>query len=710
MGSHITFSARLTIMPPIRIKYMTTPLMVKRLLFLLPMMLLSLNGLQGQETLRDSLKFELKKTKPSLQSTLQDSTYINMLNDLAATMRFYKRDSLMSLSKEALTQSKAIGYFKGEIEAQIGIGDYYSDQGIYEKGILHYGKALAIAQKIKNDKLILYAGNQLAAEYEYQGNYAMALREMLKGIETAKRLGDNRMLSIFHENIALLYANQKDHDEALNYLKISKKLNEEIGNDLFSAYTEANIASVYADAHQYDYAMFNINKSISVFEKNQIMDWLAYAYETKGKTYLRQKKYKWALYWYNQSEMLHQKSVDDERAKIDLYQGLSETNLGLLKDGLSEGYALEAFKLSKKLKVKKGMKDASRILYELYKKKNDFAKALGYHERYQQFSDTLSRNESKKSLLMLKTRVSHEKQKQDLIVKSEQALAEQKKYVTGVLGVVLVMFIVTFLVKRSERIQKNLNKELTSKTAQLENSEHELLEINETKDKLFSIIGHDLRGPIGAFQGLLGLFKKGEVDQEEFLSFIPKLKADIDHISFTLNNLLSWGQTQMNGTITKPSVVDLENIVSVNVSLLSEIAFGKSIRMVNKVAEDTLIWSDPDQIDIVIRNLVSNALKFTPKNGSVTVSAFEREDHWEVSVQDTGVGIDEEIQKRLFAKNSNVTTYGTNNEKGTGLGLTLCKEMVENNKGSIWVDSVPGQGTCFKFTLPKSKETYVKAS
>ncbi len=166
----------------------------------------------------------------------------------------------------------------------------------------------------------------------------------------------------------------------------------------------------------------------------------------------------------------------------------------------------------------------------------------------------------------------------------------------------------------------------------------------------------------------------------------------------------------MNGTITKPDVIDLENIVSDNINLLSEIAFNKSIKVINKVASGTLVWSDSDQIDIVIRNLVSNALKFTPKNGSVTISTHEQNTHLEVSVQDTGVGIDLETQDRIFAKNSNVTTYGTDNEKGTGLGLNLCKEMVGNNKGTIWVNSVPNQGTCFKFTLPQSKETYEKAS
>lgn len=697
-------------MPPIDTNNLVQARKAKSTLLLLPLLLLFLNFIQGQETLRDSLKNVLEQSRPRLQSTLQDSSYVNALTKLAATMRFHKRDSLLALSKEALAMSETIGYAKGQISAEVGIGDYYSDQGIHEKGIQYYSRALETALEIEDDNLILYTENRLAGEYGYQGDYGMALREMLKGIEIAERVDDKEMLSIFHENIGLLYSHQKDYEEAINYLNISKRLNEQIKNEVFSAYTFANLASVYADAHQYEYAMFHVNKSIAVLEEQRIMDWLAYAYETKGKTYLRQGKFKWALYWYNQSEMLHNQSVDDERAQIDLFQGLSEANLGLQKEVLSENYALQAYDLSKKLKVKKGIKDAAKTLYELYKKENDYAKALGYHEVFQQFSDTLSRTENQKSLLMLKTRVSHEKQKQDLIIENEKALAEQKKYVTWILGLVLVLMIITFLVKRSERIQKNLNKELTSKKAQLENHEKELLEINQTKDKLFSIIGHDLRGPIGAFQGLLGLFNKGEVDQKEFLSFIPKLKADIDHISFTLNNLLSWGQTQMNGTITKPSDVDLENIVAVNVSLLSEIAFGKSIQVINKVDEHTMVWSDPDQIDIVIRNLISNALKFTPKNGSVTVSAFEKDGHWEVSVKDTGVGIDKETQERLFSKNSNVTTYGTNNEKGTGLGLTLCREMVENNSGTIWVTSVPKQGTCFTFTLPKSKETYEKAS
>ena len=304
---------------------------------------------------------------------------------------------------------------------------------------------------------------------------------------------------------------------------------------------------------------------------------------------------------------------------------------------------------------------------------------------------------------MLKTKMEHEKQKKDLIEENEKQLATQRNYVNAALAILLIFVVITFLVRRSEKIQKNLNTELKKKTGDLEKSDSELREINQTKDRLFSIIGHDLRGPIGAFQGLLKLFKDGEIGQNEFIEFIPKLGHDIDHISFTLNNLLTWGQTQMNGAVTKPSVISMESIVEENIHLLSETAENKSIKLVSQLASNTLAWSGGNQIDIVIRNLISNALKFTPENGMVTITSIDKDKHWQISIRDTGVGMNQETIEKIFIENANMTTYGTNNEKGTGLGLSLCKEMVEKNEGAIWVESILRKGSTFHFTVPKSK-------
>lgn len=686
--------------------YFLTPILFWRKYLLLMGVILCLPmHSQAQQNVKDSLKEQLQRTTLQAGFNAKDTLHIDLINALANQMRFYKSDSLLQLAKQALALSRLGDYKTGETKALLSLGNYYSDKGAHEKGITYYEKALALGKVLKNEQLTLDSQNNLAGEYGYKGDYAKALIGYLEGIDMATEYNNLVMLSILNENIANLYTSQKDYVQALEFYKKVKKINQEIGNVICTAETMSNIASLYADMGKLDYAMYNANSSIMVFEKLGIMDWLAFGYEIKGKTYLKEKKFKWAMYWYNQSEVLH-KNLDDDRGKIDLFNGMAEAYFGLKKYSLSERYALRAFKISDELKFKEGTQKCAKTLYKINKNKKDFATALEYHELYQTLSDTLSRKENRKSLTLLKTKMEHEKQKQDLIEENRQQLAEQRSYVNAALAILFIFIVVTFLVRRSERIQKNLNKELKEKTGDLEKTEHELREINRTKDKLFSIIGHDLRGPIGAFQGLLKLFKDGDIGQSEFMEYIPKLRHDIDHISFTLNNMLTWGHTQMNGAITKPSVVSLCSVVKDNIHLLSEIAENKSIRLVSQLAANTMVWSDSDQIDIVVRNLLSNALKFTPENGMVTVTAEEKNQNWQISIRDTGIGIDDKIIGKIFAVNSSHTTYGTNNEKGTGLGLSLCKEMIEKNGGTIWVDSLLRKGSTFHFTVPKAKKSY----
>lgn len=680
----------------------------KRYVALIALFFLFLSTVQAQSNAKDSLLGEIKAMKSRPGFNAKDSLHIDLLNDLGKEIRFFISDSLFLLSKEALDLSKSANYKLGENRALLNLGNYYSDKGNQNKAIKYFEQALAIAVETSNNELRLRAMNDLAREYAYKGDYAKAMAGYLEGIDLAREFEDLNMLSIMNENIASLYVSQKDYPQALEFYKRVKKINQEIDNEIFTAETMSNIASLYADMGKLDYAMYNANSSIMTFEKHGILDWLAYAYEIKGKTYLKDEKFDWALYWYSQSEMLHN-NLDDERSRIDLLNGLAEANLGLKKDSISERYALEAFEVSDNIQFLEGKQKCAKTLFKINKNKNDFATALSYHEIYQQLSDTLSRNDNKKSLVMLKTKMEHEKQKEQLIEENQKQLAEQRNYVNASLAILLIFIVITFLVRRSESIQKNLNAELKQKTSDLEKSEHELREINLTKDKLFSIIGHDLRGPIGAFQGLLKLLKNGEIGQSEFMDFVPKLRHDIDHISFTLNNLLSWGHTQMNGAVTKPSVVSLGSVVKDNIHLLSEIAENKSIKLVSQVPSSTMVWSDGDQIDIVVRNLISNALKFTPVNGMVTVTAEEKRENWQVSIRDTGIGMAADTVDQIFKVNTNHTTYGTNNEKGTGLGLSLCKEMVEKNGGTIWVESILRKGSTFHFTVPKAKKNYRQA-
>lgn len=663
----------------------------------------------GQQNVRDSLSGKIhfiEKTTPDYQ---RDKTYINLLNDLAREYRFVKEDSLLNLSKKALSLSRKIKYLSGESEALANIGGFHSDNGNNEMAISYFSKALNLAGYLEDPSTKMGILNSLANEYSYLGDFEQALKYFLTGLDLANASENKIMQSILNENIASLYSAQKEYDEALEFYKKVKKINQEIGNGIIIAETLSNLAEIYADMGNYDHAMFNINTSIATFEKNEIYDWLAFAYSVKGEVYLRQGKYKWALYWYDQSNLLHQ-NLEDDRSRIDLLNGMAAAYLGMGEDEKSNEYALAAFDVANTIKSLGGQRDCAETLYKISKNEGDFEKALHYHEIFQKLTDSLYKDENKRSLMLLKTKLKYDKDKQLLIADKEKELARQRNFINASIIILMVLLATAIPLYFNQKKLRRLYKALKINTQSLEESQTELNSINKTKDKLFSIIGHDLRGPIGALQGLLKLLASGDVAKEDLSKFLPKLRGDVDHILFTLNNLLSWGYSQMNGTVTKPKMVKLNKLVHDSMKLLSEMASNKSIKIMDQMPENCFILADEDQVDIVIRNLISNAIKFTPENGLITLEAEEDGNYWKVKIRDTGIGMNEKTRKKLFTENSNITTYGTNNEKGTGLGLSLCKEMVERNKGKIWVESKPKKGSIFYFTVPKITKKYRKAS
>ncbi len=658
----------------------------------------------------DSLAYKLRRLESTNRFNAKDTAHINLLFRLAFSYRYLETDSLYSIGKRALKYSEDINYAHGKIKALDAIATYYYNKGNREKAMPLYQQALKLADETEDVSSEVSIINTLAQNYSFEGNYAEALNLNLKGIDLARKIDNKKMLSILNENIAGLYADQKDFKNALMFYDTVQKINRSLGNEIIDAETQSNMASLYKDAKDYKNAMFNINRSINTFEKNKIYDWLAYAYEVKGDIYLDQGKYKWALYWYDQSNMLFKDQIEDDRIKIQLLNGMAKVYFGLENDSLSLNYAKKGLALSKKIKSLQGQIDCSETLYKVYKKNGDNAEALAYLETFKTLSDSLFRDKNKQSLSLLETKLHYEQEKQELIEANEAALAKQRNYIYFSIIVLLILSIITFVIRRSENIQKKLNKELKEKSQAVIQREAQLHEINKTNTKLFSIIGHDLRGPIGGLQGILKMFTDGDISTKELVSFIPKLKTDVDNISFTLNNLLSWGMNQLNGVVTKPKRVSLSTLVVNNIQLLSEIANSKSIKIINQLPENPRIWADNNQMDIVIRNLLSNAIKFTPENGLITIGAEEKSGMWQISIRDTGVGMTAEMQRAIFKDSSNVTTYGTNNEKGTGLGLSLCKEMVHKNKGEIWVESTPRKGSTFFFTVPKALNRYQKAS
>ncbi|MHC1737727.1 MAG: PAS domain S-box protein [Ignavibacteriaceae bacterium] len=232
----------------------------------------------------------------------------------------------------------------------------------------------------------------------------------------------------------------------------------------------------------------------------------------------------------------------------------------------------------------------------------------------------------------------------------------------------------------------------------------ELKNANDMKNKLFSIIAHDLRGPFSGFLGLSDILTNEleTLSNEEIRDFSSELNASLHKQFELLNDLLNWARLQREDFHLNTKMIRLTNLVSKVFELLSLLAANKEIKLRNDVPENLLVFADADMLKLVVRNLVSNAIKFTGSGGVVFVEAHDRVAFTEITVSDSGVGIVSKDLKKIFSEQITFTTQGTNKEKGTGLGLMLCKEVVEKHSGRIWVESEPGKGSNFTFTIPNN--------
>jgi signal transduction histidine kinase len=254
-------------------------------------------------------------------------------------------------------------------------------------------------------------------------------------------------------------------------------------------------------------------------------------------------------------------------------------------------------------------------------------------------------------------------------------------------------------------LQENekLELEVKARTEIIQHQKEKLEETNRIKDKLFSVVSHDIKGPLSSLKLSLLLAKTGTLSPEEFNHVVSGIESRMEQTTEFIENLLQWARIQLRGIQYEPVSLELRALIEETITLLDPEIQAKNITITRKGFDDPLTAHvDPNMIRSVLRNLLTNAIKFTLQGGTITLSATSDEIYQTVSITDTGVGIPAEHRKRIFTLDS-ITTKGTKQEAGTGLGLILCKEFVDKNKGRIWFESEEGKGTTFYFSLPKTE-------
>lgn len=442
---------------------------------------------------------------------------------------------------------------------------------------------------------------------------------------------------------------------------------------------------------------------------------LAYTYENMGIVAMLQHRYNDALRY-------HQLSANYYREAGNL-PGVVKSSLNLAEIQTMQGDLKSA---DKNLQQAKLLNDTLgnvknemiyyKIRYELDSARNDYAAAF---ESYKEFSKrNIDFFNAEKGRLISRSQEKYEsekKQRENILLKKEQhmhlaTIQQQRVLVLSAAALFLALLLITVMVYRLYKRQQELYLELNNKNREVSMQNRIILEqnatlenLNQVKDKIFSVISHDLRSPLAILEGLLFLLKDEKIDAAQFRMYTDELWRDVKNTAYMMDNMLQWASNQMKGIGVKPDDFDVTLLLNREFDLLQTLARQKEVKLRHELNNSIMVYADPDMIRLVLRNLINNAIKFTPSGGEVLITATHDNEQAEITVKDNGTGIPVENQHRIFS-NIYYSTTGTQNEKGCGLGLHLSKDFVERNQGQIWFNSMPGTGSSFSFTVPLSEE------
>lgn len=290
-------------------------------------------------------------------------------------------------------------------------------------------------------------------------------------------------------------------------------------------------------------------------------------------------------------------------------------------------------------------------------------------------------------------------------------------YLFNQVTAILFIFYALFLIKKennlyqfgiltANRVLQETNKKIEKQKAEIEQKALELDELNSLKNKLFSVISHDLKTPMYALRNLFRSMQQLDMSGKEIKSIIPDVVTDLNYTTGLIENLLHWVKSQMSSSSINPRELNMEDITEEAIQVYQLQANTKKISIIREMDPSFIVFADKDMVALVLRNLLSNAIKFTPENGKIIIQMKKEKSGCRVSIVDNGIGLDQEALAKI-QENNYYSTNGTAKESGTGLGLMLCKDFLTRNGGSLLIESAVGKGSIFSFTLPLAENMQI---
>lgn len=604
-------------------------------------------------------------------------------------IRYYNKwdqDSAFYYAEQGLktAQRKSGSLDEGIMLAQMGIID--QSQGRADIALQRFNYALQIYREHNYARGIGEMIMNIGATESERGKFDVATRHYVTALKILDSLNDKEGLMVAYKNLGIIYFQQEDSLNTLKYFGLAEKISKEIplSDKTISLY---NLYAIF-----YVNAVKDTNKALQIFLNNlELSDKKGFeAVHVEcliylGNFYIDKGMPDRALQYLNKGlELARQKKMVEEESNLLLMMALTVKGTD---PATAHNYLNRALEIANSIHNTVFAITVYNEKTILYKEQGKYKEAFETLERKQKVADSVFDIKKVKEIASISS--AYEFDKSNMRIKQLEVLsaknARERNIVISVSVVIAVMLV---LVLYYYRKSVKLNKQLVLR-------EQELKDSNKMKDKLFSIIGHDLRGPIAMIPAMLYLYEEEVLTEEEKQKLLEGLKSHVQISLETLDKLLYWGQSLIRGISIQPQKFRAKKYIKRNTELKKPDAAEKSISITEHIPDDLEVYGDPAHFDFIMRNLISNAVKYTHKGGkvSIAVDMKARPGNIVFLVTDDGIGIDKSKIDSVFQPSH--STLGTANEQGTGIGLMICKDFAKQNGGAIWVESEQGKGSTF---------------
>lgn len=548
--------------------------------------------------------------------------------------------------------------------------------------------------------------------YAIQGDFSHALTPIIRAIDIFEELGDLEGIAKNNSNLAgIFYAlgNKKKAAEYANKaLEVIKKTNNEEG----IATTQLAVGVIQEGMGKYDEALESYTFALDHFKKTKNSQRLASTYQSIGDLYMSKKDLTRSLRYYEMS-LKTREAIGDKTGKATTLVAIAELNEKLGQTDQAYRSLNMAIIIAKELELNNLLMYIYKQFATLDARKGNFASAYKNQMEYDKYKDIVFQQTNNQELTRLEKQHQMEQELQSTRLfqtqndlqkaklSSQEGTIRTQRIIAGGIGVItIISLILAFVLWQNRRRIKASNDLLLQEKEANEEKALELTLLNQTKDQWFALMCHDFKQPFSFLEGALGLLNERKLSPQEQEMLLGEMEDRVKNHSLVLDNIIYWAQDQQQAIVVRKEKLDMEQIISETLFLMDSLVQKKKISFVNHIDHRAQVWADRNMVHLVVRNLLTNALKLSDTGQQVKIHSQIQDDMLIVHVIDSGISIPKDYLDKLFDFDSRRIIEGFAKERGLGVNLLVSRDFIHKNGGEVWVRNLPGRGNVFSFSLP----------